>query len=456
MLLAASGIVCGCGDRVREDLGARLAVDLDSHLLDQPELLEALAEAQDTRTGDDGHRYQADVRTLEAQRKVTTSALAPTRTQYPAAPLGTPPPAPCPTDQERTMIRAGRQKYAQNSEELAKAMGISIGTFRNKQPFTAEDFPPLISSEGARVKLWDSEQTAAHLAGRPVPARPTEDDDQDLLDRNEAAAELGITPKTWDDYKTHPQISPHLTKIKGVEHCPRGIVRAFRTAKSATTDAAPKGRPKGSGDMIPRDEISARVGALLDEDPGTTLADVQEHLGLSYAAAARALPRLRGERIADLMESEPELTLEDAAVRLGYPTAVHRTALTSAATELRARQVQPYLQRVADILVGAGSAEQQDVQVQRLEGDVLAAGVLLSGPGTPALVWDERYGWRTAVSRRHPIGKETGTPPAGDGIRYLCEDQQPEPAELLAALTDGRHSSRQPKAVHPAGPALHG
>lgn len=57
-----------------------LAVDPDSHLLDEPELLEALAEAQDTRTGDDDHRYQADVRTLEAQRKVATSALAPTRT----------------------------------------------------------------------------------------------------------------------------------------------------------------------------------------------------------------------------------------------------------------------------------------------------------------------------------------------------------------------------------------
>ncbi|MFG2645891.1 hypothetical protein ACGFYP_33525 [Streptomyces sp. NPDC048370] len=62
---------------------------------------------------------------------------------------------------------------------------------------------------------------------------------------------------------------------------------------------------------------------------------------------------------------------------------------------------------------------------------------------------DERYGWRTAVSRRHPIGKETGTPPEGDGIRYLNEDQQPEPAELLAPLTHARRGSRQPKTIHP-------
>ncbi|MFJ3673893.1 DUF6292 family protein [Streptomyces sp. NPDC090106] len=354
------------------------------------------------------------------------------------------------------MIRAGRRQYAQNSDDLAKAMGISIGTFRNKQPYADEDFPPLLSSEGARVKLWDSQQTAAHLAGRPVPALPDEDDDQDLLDRNEAAAELGVTPKTWDDYKTHPQIAPHLTKVKGVEHCPRRIVQTFRTAKGDSTESGPKGRPKGSGDMVPRDEISTRVGALLDEDPTVTFATVQDRLGLSYATVARALPRLRGERIADLLQAEPDLTPEDVAARLGYPTAVQRTALASAATELRARQVQPYLQRVADVLGGAGLAELQDVTMQRLEGDVLAAAVLLSGSHAPALVWDERYGWRTAISRRHPIGKETGTPPEADGIRYLSEELQPEPAELLAALTDGRRGSWQPKAIHPAGAALQG
>ncbi|MFE2971423.1 hypothetical protein ACFXKC_49145 [Streptomyces sp. NPDC059340] len=71
-------------------------------------------------------------------------------------------------------------------------------------------------------------------------------------------------------------------------------------------------------------------------------------------------------------------------------------------------------------------------------------------------MWDERYGWRTAVSRRHPIGKETGSPQEGDGIRYLSEEQQPEPAALPAALADGRRGSRQPKRVRPAGTVLHG
>ncbi|MGW4784979.1 DUF6292 family protein [Streptomyces sp. NPDC004230] len=352
------------------------------------------------------------------------------------------------------MIRAGRQQYVQSSEELAAAMGLKLGSFRNKKPYAAEGFPPVISSSGARVKLWDSQQTAAYLVGRPVPKLPVEDDDQDLLDRNEAAATLKITAKTWDDYKTHPQIAPHLTHVKGVEYCPRGIVQAFRTAKGPNADSRAKGRPKGSGDIVPRDEIAARVGELLDADPALTLATVQEELGLAYATAARVLPALRGRRIADLLQSESGLTPEVAADRLGFPTAVRRTAISIATAELRARRIHPYLQRVADVLTGAGLAEAQEVQVQRLEGGVLVAPVMLTGPTTPALVWDERYGWRTAVSRRHPMGRETGEAPEGEGIRYLSQEQLPEPADVLAAFTDGRRGSRQPRTIYEVGTSL--
>ncbi|MGW1364501.1 DUF6292 family protein [Streptomyces chartreusis] len=348
------------------------------------------------------------------------------------------------------MIRAGRRKYTQNSEDLAAAMGVTLGTFRNKHPYASQDFPPLISSDGARVKLWDAQQTAAHLAGRPVPALPAEDDDQDLLDRNEAAALLGISPKTWDDnYKKNPDIAPHLTRVKGVEHCPRGIVHAVRAAKDARGDASPKGgRPKGSGDMVPRDEIAARVGELLDENPAVTAATVQTRLGLSHAAAARALPRLRGEKIASLLQNDPELSPTQAAMRLGFPTALHPVAIAHAAVDLRARQVKPYVQSTADLLTDAGLAERQDVHVQCLEGDVVAAPVMLTGADTAALVWDERYGWRTAVSRRHPMGKDSGHPPQGEGIRYLSAAQQPQPADVLAALTDKRRGSRLPPVTH--------
>lgn len=38
-------------------------------------------------------------------------------------------------------------------------------------------------------------------------------------------------------------------------------------------------------------------------------------------------------------------------------------------------------------------------------------------PPVPALVRGERYGWRTATSRRHPLTKGVALPPDGDGIR---------------------------------------
>ncbi|MBT2369156.1 hypothetical protein J7E88_28530 [Streptomyces sp. ISL-10] len=80
-------------------------------------------------------------------------------------------------------------------------------------------------------------------------------------------------------------------------------------------------------------------------------------------------------------------------------------------------------------------------------GEHLAAAVpLTAGQSSPALVWDERYGWRTATSRRHPIGKETGTAPDGEGIRYLGSGTRPEPDELLEQYADGRKGSKRPKA----------
>ncbi|MCZ0984517.1 hypothetical protein [Streptomyces diastatochromogenes] len=52
--------------------------------------------------------------------------------------------------------------------------------------------------------------------------------------------------------------------------------------------------------------------------------------------------------------------------------------------------------------------------------------------------------------------EETGTPPEGDGIRYLSEHRQPEPAEPLALPSDSHRGSKHPETVHPAGSTLQG
>ncbi|MFI7388518.1 hypothetical protein [Streptomyces sp. NPDC049813] len=334
------------------------------------------------------------------------------------------------------MIRAGRREQVQNSADLAQVMGMALGTFRNRKPFAADGFPAPISAAGAKTLLWDREQTTAFLAGRAVPALPETDDDEDLLERIEAAQLLGVTPDTWNSYKRDPRIAPHLVKAAGVEHCPRRVLRAFREEP-----AGPGGhRPKGSGDMVPRDQLEARVGELLDADTAVTLAHLQKELGIAYSTAARVLPRLRGARIADLVEAEEGLSPEQAAAALGYPPVAQRAAVARAHTELHARSLQAYVQSVAD----EGLAERHEAVVVQPADDVVAAGLVLNASApVPALVWDERWGWRTALSRRHPLGRETGRPPQGKGIRYY-KGAQPGPEEVVEGIYDGRLRSSRP------------
>ncbi|MEW1639339.1 hypothetical protein AB0469_35455 [Streptomyces sp. NPDC093801] len=228
------------------------------------------------------------------------------------------------------MIRDGREHLVRTREQLAQDMGMPMGTFRNKRPYAAEGFPAPISSEGARVLLWDGEQTAAYFAGSPVPDLPAAGAGGDLLDRQEAAAVLNVAPRSWDSYKSDPRLEPHVRLVCGVEHWPRSVVQAFRDQRPGKQAAT--GRPKGRPDAVPRAELHARVGALLDADPAVTIASVCAALGTSTATAQRALARLRSERIALLLGAQPFLTADQAADRLGYPAAARGRTRSSAST----------------------------------------------------------------------------------------------------------------------------
>lgn len=227
------------------------------------------------------------------------------------------------------MIRAGRRDLVRTREDLARDRGMSFGTFRNRKLYAVPGHPAPVSSAGARVLLWDAEQTDAFLAGRPVPGLPSAGDDEDLLDRNEAAAELGVVPKSWDSYqRAAPELAGQAVVVAGVEHWPRRAVAAFRQARPGHQAAT--GRPAGSGDAVPRSELSARVEGLLQADPAVTTAQVMDGLGVSYSTAQKTLARLRGARIAELMEADPGLRAAEAASSLGYPPGVRRAAVAEA------------------------------------------------------------------------------------------------------------------------------
>ncbi|MFW3464397.1 hypothetical protein ACN24K_30465 [Streptomyces microflavus] len=146
------------------------------------------------------------------------------------------------------MIRAGRGHLVRTLVDLAAQQGVSSQRYRKLKPYEAAGFPERISSARARTRLYDGEQVDAYLLGKPVPSLPERDDDNDLLDRQECAAELGVSPRSWDAYKNDPLLTGHMAKVGGVEHWPRGIVHEFRNSRPGkvlnrqdrtTTAAAP-------------------------------------------------------------------------------------------------------------------------------------------------------------------------------------------------------------------------
>lgn len=224
------------------------------------------------------------------------------------------------------MIRAGR--VAVGRRELADVLGMKWAAFCRAQPYSAEGFPAPVSSAEGKVLLWDLEQVEAYRDGRPQPAIPSGEDDRDLLDRREAADLLKVQARSFDTYKTDPRLADHVVVVGGAEHWPRAVLRAYDAARGTVT--GPRGRPKGSGDMVPRDLLPGRIAELLDTDPAVTAAHAVDVLGISTSAAQQHLRQERAVRIVALMRTEPGLDAEEAADRLGYPSALRRTALKTA------------------------------------------------------------------------------------------------------------------------------
>ncbi|GAB1325663.1 DUF6292 family protein [Streptomyces sennicomposti] len=332
------------------------------------------------------------------------------------------------------MIRAGRQHLVRTLADIAAQQGIAVQTLLNSGRHLEPGFPAPLGA--GRTRLYDGAQVDAYLAGRPVPALPTDDDNQDLLDRQEAAALRGEPLSVWDRRRKDPAVREHLVLVGGVEHWPRRVVRGYTPAPRRRTGSGGGGRPAGSGDQVPRDQLPGHVAQLLKKDPVLTAADVADRLGVHPNTAQAALVQCRAERIADVIEQRG-LTAADAAAALGYPAGQTRRATVRAHAVLRGRQALPYLAAVAQALHARGwRAADTPPAVQHPEDDLCVAALVLDVPAAPApaLVWSERHGWRTATSRRHPLGRGAAWPPPGDGIHHLATGTTPAPADVVTAL----------------------
>ncbi|MGW0573034.1 DUF6292 family protein [Streptomyces tauricus] len=332
------------------------------------------------------------------------------------------------------MIRAGRQHLVRTLADIAAQQGIAVQTLLNSGRHQAEGFPAPLNA--GRTRLYDGEQVDAHLAGLPLPELPAADADDDLLDRQEAAALCGVSPTVWDRRKKDPAVSEHLVTVAGVEHWPRRTVRDHTPAPRRHTASSGGGRPTGAGDQVPRDQLPARVEQLLDDDPTLTAAAVADSLGVHRNTAQAALTAARADRMADLMEQHG-VTAAQAAAALGYPAGQTRRASVRAEAVLRGRQARPYLAAVTQALHAQGwTTTATPPAVQHPDDDLCVATLTLNTPTAPApaLVWSEQHGWRTATSRRHPLGQGAAWPPPGPDTRHLASGTTPAPADLVHAL----------------------
>ncbi|MCX5207680.1 hypothetical protein OG897_40575 [Streptomyces sp. NBC_00237] len=232
------------------------------------------------------------------------------------------------------MIRAGREEHVLTSADLAQREGLALGTWKNRKAVSAPGRPAPVSSKGARTLLWDGDQQDAWAAGRPVPPLPAKDDPGDWLDRQEAAASLTppVDPRAWDSYaRESDDLRAACREIGGVDHWPRGVIQAWEQTRPGDQGKRERGgRPRGTGDLLPREEIRPRAAELLTADPAVTAHAVADAIGVHPGTATMALAALRADAVAVLLDADPQTTAADVVAQLGYRTRTARSALRAA------------------------------------------------------------------------------------------------------------------------------
>lgn len=350
------------------------------------------------------------------------------------------------------MIRAGRKDLARTLADLAAAEGVAFSTYKKKQLHRRKKHPEPISSPTARVLLYDGAQVDAFRAGEPVPPLPARDDPDDLLDQHEAAALVGLASRSWEVHKHAEGLAKHLVLVRGkdpadtfrgVEHWPRRAIKAWQQARPGTGHNR-GGRNVGARDALPRHEIPDAVRALHDAKPDITSAEVHERLGIHQDTASRVLVTVRAGRVHKLLQRRPDLTAEQIAERLGYHLRNAQNALATAHAQQRADTYRPYVASVLDALAAAGISVKDRSGVIVRPGGICAAAAVYGDQADRALVWDERYGWRTDPDPDTSCGRER-QPPAGTGIRYLAHGITPDADDVLAQLHDRRTGTKRPR-----------
>ncbi|MEU7525475.1 hypothetical protein AB0A74_07065 [Saccharothrix sp. NPDC042600] len=191
------------------------------------------------------------------------------------------------------MIRAGRE--AVDTTGIARLHGLTPSQARRARPWADPTHPPRITTgtpATGQPDLWDEAQARAYARGEPIPPLPTDDAPEDLLDRAECAAELDVKPQTWTDYRSQGKIGQPDRVVCGREHWFRRTVEQLKARRDAARENPTGGRPRGSGETMPRAEVARRVREMF-EGGETNAAEIARQVGCSYSAARTHVARLK-------------------------------------------------------------------------------------------------------------------------------------------------------------------
>jgi hypothetical protein len=185
-----------------------------------------------------------------------------------------------------------RNRPVINERDIAQQAGVPLATWRRRDaPAFRQRVPALFDS---RVLVYDLAQAHAFLNGDPIPPLPTEPHPDDLLNDEEAAALLGVTPGTVRAYASQGYL-PRGTTIYSLRLWTRRDIETRRDTPPRQGQGG--GRPLGhsgpkkahayEGD--PRLHIATEA---LTASPGTPRTHLAAALAKQHGSSPRTWERL--------------------------------------------------------------------------------------------------------------------------------------------------------------------
>ncbi|MFD4973143.1 DNA-binding protein [Streptomyces sp. NPDC001312] len=185
-----------------------------------------------------------------------------------------------------------RNRPVINERDIAQQAGVPLATWRRRDaPGFRQRVPALFDS---RVLVYDQAQAHAFLNGQPIPPLPSEPHPDDLLNDEEAAALLGVTPGTVRAYASQSYL-PRGTTVYSLRLWTRQDIETRRDAPPRQGQGG--GRPPGKSGPTkahayegdPRLYIAAEA---LTASSGTPRSHLAAALAKQHGSSTRTWERL--------------------------------------------------------------------------------------------------------------------------------------------------------------------